>query len=111
MSYTYYREITIDPNNVPGDLTDFPFLFNTSHADLKTVANGGKIENTASGGASGSLTIPADLVFSPSQDGSDPYDFEVEKYDPATGELIAHVRIPSLSSSADTEHGQSTPPS
>lgn len=100
--FTYYKKITIDHAKVPGDLTDFPFLFNTTNADLKTVANGGKIENTASGGASGSLTVPADLVFSPNQDGSDPYDFEVEKYDPATGELVAHVRIPSLSSSVDT---------
>ena len=101
-SFTYYRKITIDHNKAPGDLTDFPFLFNTINADLKTKANGGKVENTALGGASGSLTVPADLVFSPYPDGSDPYDFEVEKYDPATGELVAHVRIPSVSSSEDT---------
>ncbi len=79
MSYQYYREITIDHTKVPGDLIDFPFPFNTTDADLKTVANGGKMENAASGGASGSVTVPADLVFSPNQDGSDPYDFEVEK--------------------------------
>ena len=48
------------------------------------------------------VSKPIDLVFSPNKDGSDPYDFEVEKYDPETGELIAHVRIPSLSSSVNT---------
>ena len=102
MAYSYYAQITIDHTKVADDLVDFPFLFNTTSADLKTVANGGHIENTALGGTSGSLTVPADLVFSPNQNGSSKYDFEVEKYDPVTGELVAHVRMPSLSSSEDT---------
>lgn len=104
MAYQYWRSVTIDATKVDSDLTDYPFLFNSTIAEFKTTANGGHIENTASGGASGSVTVPADLVFCTDKD--DPngtkLDFEVEKYDPATGELVAHVRIPSLSSTSDT---------
>jgi len=100
--YGYYKQITIDHSRVAGDLTNYPLLFSVTDANLKTVANGGHIQHTASGGASGSLTVPADLVFSPNADGSSKYDFEVEKYDATTGELVAHVRIPSVSSSSDT---------
>jgi len=102
MAYQYHRQITIDHTKVGEDLADYPFLFNSTLPELKTVANGGHVHNTATGGASGSLTVPADLVFSPNSDGSGKYDFEVEKYDPTTGELVAWVRIPSLSSSSDT---------
>lgn len=92
MAYGYYRTITIDNTKVPGDLTDHPFLFNTTHNDLRTVGNGGHV-TSASG---------YDIVFSPNTDGSAPYAHEIEKYDPATGELVAHVKIPSISSSVDT---------
>jgi hypothetical protein len=101
-AYKYNKKITIDHTKVGADLTNYPFLFNTTDVKLRTVANGGHVEHTASGGASGSLTVPADLVFSPNLDGSQPYDFEVEEYDPATGKLVAHVRIPSLDADADT---------
>jgi len=102
MAYKYHKKLTIDHTKVAAALTDYPFLFNTTDGNLKTVANGGHIENTASGGTSGSLIVPADLVFAPNPDGSSKYDFEFEKYDPTTGELIAHVRIPSVSPSVDT---------
>lgn len=102
IAYSYCRTITVDHTKVPGGLADYPFLFNETIAELATVANGGHVVNTASGGASGSYTVPADLIFSPNTDGSDPYDFEVEKYDAATGELVAWVRLPTLASDADT---------
>jgi len=69
--------------------------------DLRTVANGGHVENTANGGASGTYTVPADLVFSPNTDGSSPYDFEIEKYNAATGEIVAWVQC-GVSTSVDT---------
>jgi len=90
--YSYYRTITIDHEKVPGDLTDHPFLFNTTEGDLATTGNGGHV-TSASG---------YDIVFSPNTDGSNPYAHEIEKYDPATGEFVAHVKIPSISSTVDT---------
>lgn len=92
MVYGYCRAITIDHTKVPGNLVDFPFLFNTTHNDLRTIANGGHV-TSASG---------YDIVFSPNQDGSSRYAHEIEEYNPATGEFIAHVKIPSVSSSVDT---------
>lgn len=109
MAYGYYAKITIDNTKVPGDLTNFPMLVSgtydgtASEPDIRTTANGGNVENTASGGVSGSLTVPADLVFSPNTDGSSPYSFEIQEYDAATGKIIAWVKVPSVSSSADTE--------
>jgi len=103
MSYAYYSAITIDHTKVSADETNFPIVVVETEVRFKTVANGGHIQNTDSnGGASGSLIVPADLVFSPNTDGSSPYDFEIEDYDASTGKLIAHVEIPSLSSSTDT---------
>lgn len=100
--YSYWRRITIDNAKVGEDDADFAFLFNSTLADLATVGNGGRVENTdASGGASGALTVPADLVFAAQADGSGKYDFEVEKYDAATGELIAWVQS-GVSSATDT---------
>jgi len=92
MGYGYYRTITIDHTKVPGNLTSHPFLFNTTHSDLRTVGNGGHV-TSASG---------YDIVFSPNIDGSARYDHEIEKYVAATGELVAHVRIPVVSSTVDT---------
>lgn len=99
--YGYWRRITIDSALVGEDDADFAFLFNSTLADLKTVANGGRVHNTAVGGASGALTVPADLVFAAQTDGTDPYDFEVEYYDATTGELVAWVQS-GVSSAADT---------
>ena len=103
-SYDYYKLITIDADEVDANLTDYPLtLVISSDNDLRTTANSGHIENTASGGASGSVTVPADLVFGSSSDCSTQYDHEVEDYDATTGELVAHIRIPSLSGSTDTD--------
>lgn len=109
MAYSYYAKITIDKDKVAADETDFPVLVSgtydgtDSEPNIKSSANSGNVENTASGGASGSVTVPADLVFSPNTDGSSPYDFEIESYDASTGAIVAWVEIPSLSSSSDTE--------
>jgi len=92
MAYGYYRAITIDHTKVPGNLTDHPFLFNSTHLDLRTVGNGGHVTSA----------LGYDIVFSPNPDGSSRYDHEIEKYVAATGEFIAHVRIPSISSSSNT---------
>jgi hypothetical protein len=110
-NFTNYASITIDNTKVSGSSnhTDFPVLISGifdgtgSEPDLRTAANGGNIQNTASGGASGSVTVPADLEFwSDNAASGTQYDHEIVDYDAATGELIAFVRVPTLQYSADT---------
>ena len=110
MAYSYYALISIQNGKVSANETDFPVLISGTYdgtggePDIRTVGNGGKIQNTdATGGASGSVTVPADLVFSPNTDGSSPYDFEIEKYSATTGLIVAWVEIPSIASGTDTE--------
>jgi hypothetical protein len=107
MAYAYSARITIDKTKVGETDADFALPIvgtydgTDGEPDLRTVANGGHIQNTASGGASGALTVPADLVFGQNEDGSNPYNFEVESYDPATGEIVAHVQC-GVDTGADT---------
>lgn len=101
--YLYYRDITLPAR--ASTLTDFPVLIcansttgttcdgalsNLSWPELKTVANGGKIQNTVSGTSPYSRTIPADLVF---YEGMSKLAHEVEKYSATTGEFIGYVKV------------------
>ncbi|CAN5882935.1 hypothetical protein BH11BAC7_BH11BAC7_16750 [soil metagenome] len=93
-SYVQIRRIAIDPTKVAGsiDLTDFPVLINiTSDNDLRTVANGGRVQN-ASGW---------DIIFT-ADDGVTLLNHQLEKYVPLTGEYIANVKVPLLSTSITT---------
>jgi hypothetical protein len=100
--YAYRRPITIRANQVTGGpLTNFPMLVSVTNADLRTTANGGHI-------ASYNLATndPQDLVFEALDDatcggpGTSPckLDHEIEAYNPATGQLVAWVRVPSITS-------------
>lgn len=102
--------ITIDSDQVEGtsNHTDFSVLIKGTYAgsgndpDLRTVANGGDIENTTTGSVSGSLTIPADLFFTSDADGALALDHEMVDYDASTGDFIAWVRVPDLDYDNDT---------
>ncbi|MGD9036657.1 MAG: DUF2341 domain-containing protein, partial [Syntrophobacterales bacterium] len=75
-----------------GSLTNFPLLVSIENdPELRTIENGGKV--FSDGGY--------DIVFR-ADDGTTGLDHEVEHYDGANGTLVAWVRIPSLSKSADT---------
>ena len=100
---SYSKSITISSSNVSSNISNYPLLFSITDSDLATTGNGGHIQNTdATGGASGSVTVPADLVFSSDVNGNNILDFEIEEYDASTGKLIAYVEIPTLSSSTNT---------
>lgn len=83
------KQITILSSRVEapqgGVLADFPVLFSVVDPDIaaRASADGGDIHFTGADGASR-------------------LDHEIEKWIPATGELVAWVKIPSLPSSADT---------
>lgn len=101
--YDYYRVITIDSIMVDATLTDFPVAVSFTSSLNATVGNGGHVENTTTGSATGSMTIPADLVFCDDVDCTIVYDHEIDDYDATTGKLVAWIKIPSVSSTVDTE--------
>ncbi|MCD6202192.1 MAG: DUF2341 domain-containing protein, partial [Bacteroidales bacterium] len=92
--YSYREKITIDHTQVVGGPhVNFPFLIHISaDNDLRTITNGGFVVN-----ASGD-----DFRFT-DEDAQTLFDFDIEKYDETTGELVVWVKIPSLSSSADQD--------
>jgi hypothetical protein len=75
--YASYKTITIDPTKVPSDQTDFPVLISGTYSYLKTVGNGGSVQNI--NGYDIILSSTATL------DGSGILPFEVESYDATTG--------------------------
>jgi hypothetical protein len=92
MAFSYYRTITVDKSKVPSDQTNFPVLVAVTHATLKTVGNGGHVQNSSG----------HDINFTSDSAGTQLLTWELEKYDAATGEVVAWVKIPSLSSSVGT---------
>jgi len=79
------KKITIDSNQVPGDLNDFPLLVNINDPDLS--------ESAQKDGD--------DIVFT-DENGAIQLDHEIEKYDHTAGDLTAWVRIPFLNATEDT---------
>lgn len=92
MPFTYYRPITVDHTKVTADQTDFPMLVSTTDNDFRSVGNGGKVQHASA----------HDLCFFADAGLSTALHWEIERYNPTTGEVIAWVKIPSLSSSVDT---------
>jgi len=89
----YRKKITIDHTKVATSTqTNFPVLISRIDDDWRTVANDGKVGQDDGG----------DFMFT-SSDGQAKLSHEIDKYSSSTGELIAWVRIPTLSASADTE--------
>ena len=98
LGYSFRKQITIDYTKVGAScgsgLSNFPVLINISgDADLKTTGNSGHV-TSASG---------YDIIFRSSDDKTK-LDHEIEKFDGTSGhgDLVAWVRIPTLSNSANT---------
>jgi hypothetical protein len=91
--YLYRKQITVDNTKVAGttDLLNFPLLVSLTDPDLRTTANGGKVENPNG----------YDIIFR-AADTVTNLDHEVESYDGTTGTLVAWVRIPVLDYNDDT---------
>ena len=92
--WSYRKKITILDSQVTADLTNFPVLISTTDLDLTKAKNNGD-----------------DILFTLS-DGTTKISHETEKFNNTTGELVAWVGIPSLSSSQGTDiyiyYGNST---
>ncbi|MBP8959519.1 MAG: DUF2341 domain-containing protein [Bacteroidales bacterium] len=92
MGYAYERNITIDHSKVAGggDLYNFPMLFSvTGQNFLKTIPNG-QIINTNG----------YDIIFT--DQNYNKLDHQIEYYNGTNGDLIAWIRIPTLSCSTNT---------
>jgi prepilin-type N-terminal cleavage/methylation domain-containing protein len=89
-TYDYKRAITLGLGSTvsSGPHTNFPVVISETQNYLKSVANGGRVHNTNG----------YDIIFTSDSAGTTVLDHEIEKYDPSTGELVAWVKIPSLSS-------------
>lgn len=92
----YRKKITIDHDKVSGlnqtEQLNFPILVSRTDDDWRHTGSSGKV-----GQINGE-----DFLFT-SSDGQTKLSHEIEKYTDTTGELIAWVKIPTLSASADTE--------
>jgi len=86
--FTYSKKLTVDHNQVPGDLTGFPILvYNSSDSDLAA-----HVEQ-ADGG---------DIAFFGGVDNGTQYNHELEYFDDGTGEIAAWVNV-SLTGATDTK--------
>ena len=85
--YTQEVQISVGTNS----LANFPVLVRITDNDLKTVSNGGKVQNTNG----------FDIVFT-SSDGTTLVNQQLEKYNPTTGELVIWVQLPAVSATVNT---------
>jgi hypothetical protein len=83
-SWTYRKAVTINHAKVASDLSSFAVLVDVTDADL----------------ASKALSNGYDVAFADSS--GNKLDHEIEKYESASGHLVAWVRLPTLSASVDT---------
>ena len=91
-NYSFRKLITLQASQVTATQTNFPVLIDIpSDTDLEHTSNGGDVQSI----------FGTDIVFT-AADGFTLLDYEIEKYDPVTGELVAWVEIPNLSSSVNT---------
>ena len=91
--YAFHRAIVVDHTKVPNtDQTNFPLLVSLTDPILAPLANGGHV-SSANG---------YDIIFTSDPAGANKLDHEIESYNPATGQIVMWVRIPTLSHTADT---------
>lgn len=86
----FYRSVTFD--QPASDLIDFPVLFSGTYSYLKTIANGGKVENSNG----------YDIRFYADSGLTSLLDFERVFWDGATGECEFWIKIPTLTSASPT---------
>jgi len=92
-AFSYYRFLTVDATQVGAtDLTNFPVLVRFTDATFKSVANSGHVQNSSG----------FDILFFTSNDFVTQLDHEIEKYDPATGEVVMWVKLPTISHTVNT---------
>ena len=93
MAYSYYRSVTIDYTKCgTANSTDFPVLVSFTDASFKWVLAGGKIQS----GAGYDINFYSDIGLTTA------LYYQVERWISSTGECIFWVKVPTLSSTANT---------
>jgi hypothetical protein len=85
-------QLRINGAQVAEEQADFPVLVSATRSTWRSTGNGGRVAQTDGD----------DLLFT-SSDGTTKLAHEIERYDPATGELVAWVLLPSLPAGEDTD--------
>lgn len=88
----FVRPVTIDHTKVPSTQTDFAFPVFGVYPYLKTVSNGGNVQNSSG----------FDIKFTSDAAGTTNLSWEMESYNPVSGSILAWVKVPSVSSAIDT---------
>jgi biopolymer transport protein ExbB len=83
--YTYGKTVTIQGSQISGTQTNFPVLISLTDNSLRTTGNGGRVRNA--NGYDIVFTLPDCSTILPMQ---------IERYDAASGNFVAWVRLPSL---------------
>ena len=93
--YNYAKTITIDKDQVTGDLTNFPVLISFTDATIATTGNGGGMENSSG----------YDIAFATANDCGvlTQLYHALETYDESAGTIVAWVNVPAVSSTVDTD--------
>lgn len=86
MSYFFAQLVTIA--NAVNSHSDFTFGFIGTYPDLRTVANGGNVQNASGFDIGFSLSTPSGGVNPPL------LSFQLEDYDPTTGAIAAWINLP-----------------
>jgi hypothetical protein len=92
--YEHRKLLTLNSSEISGSTahTNFPVLIELTENDLRTTSNGGGVRNPSG----------FDIIFT-AADGSTLLDHELQNYTGSTGNVLAWVRVPSLSPSSDTD--------
>jgi hypothetical protein len=89
--YSYGKTVTIQGSQISGTVTNFPVLISITDNALRTTVNGGHVLSAS--GYDIAFTLPDCSTILPMQ---------IERYDAITGQYIAWVRVPSLTSGNNT---------
>ncbi len=91
--FSYYKTLTIQSSMVAGtgNHINFPVLISHTDSDLKSVSNGGKVQNING----------FDIAFSDAT-GTTQLNHQIESYNPVTGEITMWVQVPNVSALVNT---------
>lgn len=93
MAYSFYRAITIDHTKVQNsNQSDFPVLISGTYSFLKTVPNGGDVQNGSG----------YDIAFFSDNGLTTQLKHETEYHNAITGVVVYWVKVPTVSYTSDT---------
>jgi hypothetical protein len=82
--FTQVRSITVNPNGTT--ISNFPMMFKGTYSYLADPAHGGYVQSPDG----------FDIIFAADSAGATLYNWEIQSYDPTTGDILAWVEVPSI---------------